>query len=77
MHYEGSVLHVRHLEDLFLEAMDDDLGHKLSTEVIEGMCHLANQFENLELEMIRNKQKITDRLEEARDLVQQAHSIQP
>lgn len=77
MHYEGSVRHVRHLEDLFLEAMDDDLGRKLSTEVIEEMCHLANQFENLELEMIRHKQIITDRLEEARALVQQAHNIQP
>ncbi|WP_104578276.1 hypothetical protein [Helicobacter felis] len=77
MHYEGSASHIRHLQDLFLEAMNDDLGHKLSTEVIEEMHHLANQFENLELEMIGNKESITRRLEEARDLVQQAHNIQP
>ncbi len=77
MHYDGITLFLQSLETQFLEAMNDELGHKLSVEVFHPMCNLTNHLENLEYEIRNTKQIIENRLDEARDLVKRAQSINP
>ncbi|WP_104640957.1 hypothetical protein [Helicobacter bizzozeronii] len=77
MHYDGSTQTLQGLEKQFLEAMDDDLGAKLSVEVFYPMCSLTNRLENLEYEINNTKQMIENRLDEARVLIKQAQNINP
>ncbi len=77
MHYDGITAFLQSLETQFLEAMNDELGHKLSVEVFHPMCNLTNHLENLEYEIRNTKQIIENRLDEARDLVKRAQSINP
>lgn len=62
MHYDGITQHLKYLEQEFLEAMDDELGHKLSMEIFHPMCNLSNHLENLEFEIRNTKQLIENRL---------------
>ncbi|BCZ20016.1 hypothetical protein NHP190012_16580 (plasmid) [Helicobacter sp. NHP19-012] len=77
MYYDGSTQTLQGLERQFLEAMDDDLGAKLSVEVFYPMCSLTNRLENLEYEIKNTRQVIENRLDEARDLVRKAQNIKP
>ncbi len=71
---EGCTNKLRKICDEFVEnAMQDDLGQKLKSEVLEEMLTIAHDLENLEQETQYEMRKIDEQLEEAKRLEKQIH----
>ncbi|CRF48710.1 hypothetical protein HHE03_02840 [Helicobacter heilmannii] len=70
--YDGLSAEFKSLQDAFLEAMDDDLGHRLDLEVMGPMLKLCHRLEECGFEANRRTSAIESRLSQARALVSQA-----
>ncbi|WP_187955093.1 hypothetical protein [Helicobacter pylori] len=71
---EGCTNELRRICDYFVEnAMQDDLGQKLKSEVLEDMLKIAYDLENLEQDTQYQRRKINEQLEEAKRLEKQIH----
>ncbi|MGL2510659.1 hypothetical protein ACOWN8_00845 [Helicobacter pylori] len=71
---EGFTNELKRICDYFVEeAMQDDLGQKLKSEVLEEMLKIAHDLENLEQETQYQRRKINEQLEEAKYLEKQIH----
>ncbi len=69
---EGCTNKLRKICDEFVEnAMQDDLGQKLKSEVLEEMLKIAHDLENLEQDTQYQRRKINDQIEEAKSLEKQ------
>ncbi len=69
---EGCTNELRKICDEFVEnAMQDDLGQKLKSEVLEDMLKIAHDLENLEDDTQYQRGKINEQLEEAKRLEKQ------
>ncbi|MFP6009846.1 hypothetical protein ACLF9D_00660 [Helicobacter pylori] len=69
---EGCTNKLRKICDEFAEnAMQDDLGQKLKSEMLEEMLKIAHDLENLEQETQYEMRKINEQLEEAKSLMRQ------
>nr|WP_187904237.1 hypothetical protein [Helicobacter pylori] len=69
---EGCTNELRRICDSFVEeAMQDDLGQKLKSEVLEEMLTIAHDLENLEQDTQYQRRKINEQLEEAKRLEKQ------
>ncbi|WQX22144.1 hypothetical protein E5P67_00330 [Helicobacter pylori] len=69
VYLEGCTLELRKICDDFTEnAMQDDLGQKLKSEVLEEMLKIAHDLENLEQDTQYEMRKINEQLEEAKRL---------
>ncbi|WP_120886087.1 hypothetical protein [Helicobacter pylori] len=72
VYLEGCTLELRKICDDFEEnAMQDDLGQKLKSEVLENMLKIAHDLENLEDDTQYEMRKIDEQLEEAKSLMRQ------
>ncbi|MGN8400444.1 hypothetical protein ACR9KC_00605 [Helicobacter pylori] len=66
---EGCTLELKKICDDFAEnAMQDDLGQKLKSEVLEDMLKIAHDLENLEDDTQYQRRKINEQIEEAKSL---------
>ncbi|WP_139521483.1 hypothetical protein [Helicobacter pylori] len=66
---EGCTNKLRKICDDFVEnAMQDDLGQKLKSEMLEEMLKIAHDLENLEQGTQYQRRKINEQLEEAKSL---------
>ncbi len=66
---EGCTNKLRKICDEFVEnAMQDDLGQKLRSEVLEEMLKIAHDLENLEQDTQYQRRKISEQIEEAKSL---------
>ncbi|WQY81302.1 hypothetical protein E5L62_00325 [Helicobacter pylori] len=66
---EGCTLELKKICDEFVEnAMQDDLGQKLKSDVLEEMLKIAHDLENLEDDTQYQRRKIDEQLEEAKRL---------
>ncbi len=71
---EGCTNELRRICDEFVEnAMQDDLGQKLKSEVLEDMLKIAHDLENLEQETQYEMRKTNEQIEEAKSLMKQIH----
>lgn len=71
---EGCTNELRRICDYFVEeAMQDDLGQKLKSEVLEEMLKIVHDLENLEQDTQYEMRKINEQLEEAKRLEKQIH----
>ncbi len=71
---EGCTNKLRKICDEFVEnAMQDDLGQKLKSEVLEEMLKIAHDLENLEDDTQYQRRKINEQIEEAKYLKKQIH----
>ncbi|WP_120894959.1 hypothetical protein [Helicobacter pylori] len=71
---EGCTLELKKICDDFVEnAMQDDLGQKLKSEVLEKMLKIAHDLENLEQDTQYQRRKINEQIEEAKYLEKQIH----
>ncbi|WRG31280.1 hypothetical protein E5E15_00325 [Helicobacter pylori] len=69
---EGCTNKLRKICDEFVEnAMQDDLGQKLKSEVLEEMLKIVHDLENLEQDTQYEMRKINEQLEEAKYLEKQ------
>ncbi|WP_033592500.1 hypothetical protein [Helicobacter pylori] len=69
---EGCTNELRRICDYFVEeAMQDDLGQRLKSEVLEDMLKIAHDLENLEQETQYEMRKINEQIEEAKYLEKQ------
>ncbi|WQW36479.1 hypothetical protein KVK38_06680 [Helicobacter pylori] len=69
---EGCTNELRRICDYFVEeAMQDDLGQKLKSEVLEEMLKIAHDLENLEDDTQYQRRKINEQIEEAKSLEKQ------
>ncbi|WP_187850779.1 hypothetical protein [Helicobacter pylori] len=69
VYLEGCTLELKKICDEFVEnAMQDDLGQKLKSEVLEEMLKIAHDLENLEQDTQYQRRKINDQIEEAKSL---------
>ncbi|WQV70366.1 hypothetical protein KVK71_00315 [Helicobacter pylori] len=69
---EGCTNELRRICDDFTEnAMQDDLGQRLRSEVLEEMLKIAHDLENLEQDTQCQRRKINEQLEEAKYLEKQ------
>ncbi|WRF73797.1 hypothetical protein FNE40_00320 [Helicobacter pylori] len=69
---EGCINELRKICDYFVEeAMQDDLGQKLKSEVLEEMLKIAHDLENLEQDTQYQRRKINEQIEEAKYLMRQ------
>ncbi|WP_120915203.1 hypothetical protein [Helicobacter pylori] len=69
---EGCTLKLRKICDEFEKnAMQDDLGQKLKSEMLEDMLKIAHDLENLEQDTQYQRRKINDQIEEAKSLEKQ------
>ncbi len=67
---EGCTLKLREICGDFTEnAMQDDLGQKLKSEVLEEMCKCVHDLEILEQETQHERRKINEHIEEAKSLM--------
>ncbi|PUD31211.1 hypothetical protein C2R96_05175 [Helicobacter pylori] len=74
VYLEGCTNELRRICDDFVEeAMQDDLGQKLKSEVLEDMLRIAHDLENLEDDTQYQKRKINEQIEEAKRLEKQIH----
>ncbi|GAA8755928.1 hypothetical protein VN1340_03780 [Helicobacter pylori] len=72
VYLEGCTLELRKICDDFAEnAMQDDLGQKLRSEVLEDMLKIAHDLENLEQDTQYQRRRIDERIEEAKSLMKQ------
>ncbi|WRE85605.1 hypothetical protein KVC55_00340 [Helicobacter pylori] len=71
---EGCTNKLRKICDEFVEnAMQDDLGQKLKSEVLEDMLKIAHDLENLEDDTQCQRRKINEQIKEAKYLMKQIH----
>ncbi|WQW49610.1 hypothetical protein KVM19_00320 [Helicobacter pylori] len=71
---EGCTNELRRICDYFVEeAMQDDLGQKLKSEMLEDMLKIAHDLENLEDDTQYQRRKINEQIEEAKSLEKQIH----
>ncbi|MFP6145504.1 hypothetical protein ACLGBM_00785 [Helicobacter pylori] len=71
---EGCTLELKKICDEFVEnAMQDDLGQRLKSEVLEEMLKIAHDLENLEQDTQYQRRKINEQIEEAKYLEKQIH----
>ncbi|MFP6077020.1 hypothetical protein ACLF9Z_01940 [Helicobacter pylori] len=69
---EGCTNELRRICDYFVEnAMQDDLGQKLKSGVLEEMLKIAQDLENLEDDTQYQRRKINEQIEEAKSLEKQ------
>ncbi len=69
VYLEGCTNELRKICDEFVEnAMQDDLGQKLKSEVLEEMLKIAHDLENLEQDTQYQRRKINEQIEEAKYL---------
>ncbi|WQZ94720.1 hypothetical protein KVJ97_00415 [Helicobacter pylori] len=69
VYLEGCTPELRKICDYFAEnAMQDDLGQKLKSEVLKEMLKIAHDLENLEQDTQYQRRKIDEQLEEAKSL---------
>ncbi|KNE07685.1 hypothetical protein [Helicobacter pylori] len=72
VYLEGCTHELRKICDEFVEnAMQDDLGQKLKSEVLEEMLKITHDLENLEQDTQYQRRKINDQIEEAKSLEKQ------
>ncbi|MCQ2714773.1 hypothetical protein JT254_04915 [Helicobacter pylori] len=72
VYLDGCTPELRKICDDFEEnAMQDDLGQKLKSEVLEDMLKIAHDLENLEQDTQYQKRKINEQIEEAKSLMRQ------
>ncbi len=72
VYLEGCTLELRKICDDFEEnAMQDDLGQKLRSEMLEDMLKIAHDLENLEDDTQYQRRKINEQIEEAKSLMKQ------
>ncbi|WP_208361625.1 hypothetical protein [Helicobacter pylori] len=70
VYLEGCTNKLRKICDDFAEnAMQDDLGQKLRSEVLEEMLKIAHDLENLENDTQYQRRKINEQIEEAKFLM--------
>ncbi|GAA7053982.1 hypothetical protein HpCHN10_01770 [Helicobacter pylori] len=70
VYLEGCTLELRKICDDFAEnAMQDDLGQKLRSEVLEDMLKIAHDLENLEQDAQYQRRRIDEQIEEAKNLM--------
>ncbi|WP_219024756.1 hypothetical protein [Helicobacter pylori] len=70
VYLEGCTLELRKICDDFAEnAMQDDLGQKLRSEVLEDMLKIAHDLENLEQDTQYQRRRIDEQIEEAKSLM--------
>ncbi|WP_283446667.1 hypothetical protein [Helicobacter pylori] len=71
---EGCTNKLRKICDDFVEnAMQDDLGQKLKSEMLEEMLKIVHDLENLEYDTQCQRRKINEQIEEAKYLEKQIH----
>ncbi|MCQ2912976.1 hypothetical protein JT104_05010 [Helicobacter pylori] len=69
---EGCTNKLRKICDEFVEnAMQDDLGQRLKSEMLEEMLKIAHDLENLEQDAQYQRRKINEQIEEAKYLEKQ------
>ncbi|MCQ2671753.1 hypothetical protein JT195_00275 [Helicobacter pylori] len=69
---EGCTNKLRKICDEFVEnAMQDDLGQRLRSEVLEDMLKIVHDLENLEDDTQYQRRKINEQIEEAKSLMRQ------
>ncbi|WRC01933.1 hypothetical protein KVF07_00325 [Helicobacter pylori] len=69
---EGCTLELKKIcDDFEKNAMQDDLGQKLKSEVLEEMLTIAHDLENLEDDTQYQRRKINEQIEEAKSLMRQ------
>ncbi|MGN8513732.1 hypothetical protein KVL42_00340 [Helicobacter pylori] len=69
---EGCTNELRRICDYFVEeAMQDDLGQKLKSEMLEEMLKIVHDLENLEQDTQCQRRKINEQIEEAKYLMRQ------
>ncbi len=67
---EGCTNKLRKICDEFVEnAMQDDLGQKLKSEVLEDMLKIVHDLENLEDDTQYQRRRIDEQIEEAQSLM--------
>ncbi|PUD26964.1 hypothetical protein C2R94_05865 [Helicobacter pylori] len=72
VYLEGCTLELRKIcDDFEKNAMQDDLGQKLKSEVLEDMLRIAHDLENLEDDTQYQRRKINEQIEEAKSLTRQ------
>ncbi|GAA7384025.1 hypothetical protein TH0460_03800 [Helicobacter pylori] len=69
VYLEGCTLELKKICDDFTEnAMQDDLGQKLRSEVLENMLKIAHDLENLEQDT-QSQRRINEQIEDAKSLM--------
>ncbi|RVZ64412.1 hypothetical protein EC574_03170 [Helicobacter pylori] len=69
VYLEGCTLELKKIcDDFEKNAMQDDLGQKLKSEVLEEMLKIAHDLENLEQDTQYQRRKINEQIEEAKSL---------
>ncbi len=72
VYLEGCTLELKKICDDFTEnAMQDDLGQKLRSEMLEDMLKIAHDLENLEDDTQYQRRKINEQIKEAQSLMRQ------
>ncbi|WQW58110.1 hypothetical protein KVJ84_00340 [Helicobacter pylori] len=72
VYLEGCTLELKKIcDDFEKNAMQDDLGQKLKSEVLEDMLKIAHDLENLEDDTQYQRRKINEQIEEAKSLMRQ------
>ncbi|WRE78573.1 hypothetical protein KVD39_00340 [Helicobacter pylori] len=72
VYLEGCTPELKKICDDFEEnAMQDDLGQKLRSEMLEDMLKIVHDLENLEGDTQYQKRKINEQIEEAKSLMRQ------
>ncbi|GAA8412295.1 hypothetical protein HpNP49_01470 [Helicobacter pylori] len=72
VYLEGCTLELRKICDDFVEnAMQDDLGQRLKSEMLEEMLKIAHDLENLEDDTQYQRKRINEQIEEAKSLMRQ------
>lgn len=70
VYLEGCALELGKICDDFAEnAMQDDLGQKLKSEVLENMLKIVHDLENLEQDAQYQRRRIDEQIEEAKSLM--------
>ncbi|GAA6801989.1 hypothetical protein BTM502_07000 [Helicobacter pylori] len=70
VYLEGCTLELKKIcDDFEKNAMQDDLGQKLRSEVLEGMLKIAHDLENLEQDAQYQRRRIDEQIEEAKSLM--------
>ncbi|MFA4821606.1 hypothetical protein VQW73_05600 [Helicobacter pylori] len=69
VYLEGCTLELRKIcDDFEKNAMQDDLGQKIRSEVLEKMLKIVHDLENLEQDTQYQRRKINEQIEEAKSL---------
>ncbi|WP_100984461.1 hypothetical protein [Helicobacter pylori] len=69
---ESCTLELRKICDDFAEnAMQDDLGQKIRSEVLENILKIAHDLENLEQDTQCQRRRINEQIEDAKSLMKQ------